>query len=173
MLHISNNVSLIGNQEYINQFRDLYESAFPDPDEREDFERILDRVKGIRSIHDPNTFLILNIVNNRVVAGQIADWYQESKCIHLTYLVVEPEYRQHGIARRILKEEIPKMIKEIKKQNKVEIEALFFESNNPSLEKTVKMTTYFQSKLTTHCRSKLTTCCQFKMTSGCRSKVTT
>ena len=77
------------------------------------------------------------------------------------------------IARRILKEEIPKMIKEIKKQNKVEIEALFFESNNPSLEKTVKMTTYFQSKLTTHCRSKLTTCCQFKMTSGCRSKVTT
>ena len=42
-----------------------------------------------------------------------------------------------------------------------------------SVEKTVKMTTYFQSKLTTHCRSKLTTCCQFKMTSGCRSKVTT
>ncbi len=41
------------------------------------------------------------------------------------------------------------------------------------VEKTVKMTTYFQSKLTTHCRSKLTTCCQFKMTSGCRSKVTT
>ncbi|MEI7831473.1 MAG: hypothetical protein WCI31_16960, partial [Prolixibacteraceae bacterium] len=41
------------------------------------------------------------------------------------------------------------------------------------VEKTVKMTTYFQSKLTTRCRSKVTTCCRFKMTSGCRSKVTT
>lgn len=50
---------------------------------------------------------------------------------------------------------------------------LAFYTFTGGVEKTVKMTTYFQSKLTTHCRSKLTTCCQFKMTSGCRSKVTT
>jgi predicted GNAT family acetyltransferase len=131
MIHIFNSDDLKKNSQYINQISDLYNSCFPDINEREEFENILNRVMGIREKYDPNTILLFYPKDEKVVAGLIADWYKHSKSIHITYIFVSPYFRNKGIAKHILKNEIPKIIKQIFDLYKIEIKGVFLEANNP------------------------------------------
>lgn len=116
------------------RFRKLYESGFPDPNEREEFETILNRVSGSKSTTEPHSVLIITTSDensNEVTGGQIADWYEKSRCIHLTYIIIAENQRKKGIARTLIGNGIPMLIKKIRREHHIEINNVFFESNIP------------------------------------------
>lgn len=133
MKHCYNQRTLKKNDELINKFKILYESGFPDDNEREDFDVILKRVSGDKTANEPHSVILLHTIErNRVVAGGlIADWYERSKCIHLTYLIIDENHRNKGIATILINEGVALVIDWIKKSKGIEIKNVFFESNIP------------------------------------------
>ncbi|MBN2396506.1 MAG: hypothetical protein JXC36_08640 [Candidatus Atribacteria bacterium] len=126
------------NKYYTDQFKKIYTNGFPDKNEREDFIRIKKRVIGEKELSEPHSIIVLSINEqlSEVNGGLIADWYADSKCIHLTYLVVDVKYKKRGFAKSLISEGVI-MIKDwIENTKKIEIRNVFFESNNP--EKTIK-----------------------------------
>ena len=122
----------------INSFKVLYDNAFPDINEREDFDVILQRVFGDKQPNEPHSILILTTTtgnNPEVTGGLIADWYENSLAIHLIYIVTAEKYRGKGIAKKLINEGVPTIKEWIKKEKGIEIQNVFFESNNP--EKTI------------------------------------
>jgi GNAT superfamily N-acetyltransferase len=122
----------------INSFKELYINAFPDINEREDFEVILQRVLWNKQPNEPHSILILTTTNGKnieVTGGLIADWYENSKAIHLIYLVTAEKYRGKGIAKKLINEGVPAIKHWIENEKKIEIRNVFFESNNPEKTK--------------------------------------
>lgn len=133
MKHCYNQRTLKKNFELINKFKILYESGFPDENEREDFEVILKRVSGDKTENEPHSIILLHSEKNKkeVAGGLIADWYEKSKCIHLTYLIIDESQRNKGIATILINEGVASVIEWIKKSKGIEIRNVFFESNIP------------------------------------------
>lgn len=122
----------------INSFKEIYINAFPDINEREDFEVILQRVFWNKQANEPHSILILNTTdgkNPEVTGGLIADWYENSKAIHLIYLVTAEKFRGKGIAKTLINEGVTAIKQWIEKEKKIEIRNVFFESNNPEKTK--------------------------------------
>jgi len=122
----------------INSFKEIYINAFPDINEREDFEVILQRVFRNKQANEPHSILILNTTdgkNPEVTGGLIADWYENSKAIHLIYLVTAEKFRGKGIAKTLINEGVTAIKQWIEKEKKIEIRNVFFESNNPEKTK--------------------------------------
>ncbi len=118
----------------IDSFKELYTNAFPDINEREDFEVILQRVFGENQQNEPHSILILTTTTGNkpeVSGGLIVDWYENSKAIHLIYLVTAEKYRGKGIAKSLINKGIKSIIEWIKNERGIEIRNVFFESNNP------------------------------------------
>ena len=133
MQYLYDSNSLAKNAASVNRFRLLYENGFPDPNEREEFGVILNRVKGEKQSYEPHSVMVL--IGNEVAGGMIADWYAGSACLHLTYLIIDEKERGKGIARKLIEEGVPGLKKWIREKSGVEIKNVFFESNNP--EKTI------------------------------------
>lgn len=122
----------------INSFKEIYISAFPDINEREDFEVILQRVFWNKQPNEPHSILILTATDDKnpeVTGGLIADWYENSKAIHLIYLVTAEKFRGKGIAKKLINEGVTAIKQWIEKEKKIEIRNVFFESNNPEKTK--------------------------------------
>lgn len=122
----------------INSFKEIYISAFPDINEREDFEVILQRVFWNKQPNEPHSILILTATDDKnpeVTGGLIADWYENSKAIHLIYLVTAEKFRGKGIAKKLINEGVTAIKQWIEKEKKIEIKNVFFESNNPEKTK--------------------------------------
>ncbi len=121
------------HESIIEKFFSLYLNNFPDPDEREDPQIILGRITNqTERLFSPATTLILAInETSDILGGSIVEYYSESQCILLTYIVVAPESRGQGIARKLINQGIPRLIT----QKKIEVEAVFFESNIPGKTK--------------------------------------
>lgn len=118
----------------IDCFKELYFDAFPDENEREDFDVILKRIFGDKHPNDPHSILILTTTNTskpEVTGGLIADWYETSRAIHLIYLVTDEKFRGKGIAKKIIYDGVPEIKEWIKNEKGIEIQNVFFESNNP------------------------------------------
>ena len=132
MIFFTNEEEINKNCHLIPKLRQLYNLCFPDINEREDIHRILRRVKGLKNEFDPNTILLLDSLENEVIAGMVVDWYFESQCIHLTYIFVHPESRNNGIAKRFLTIELKVLIDQLYSKFGIRIKAVFLESNIPS-----------------------------------------
>jgi hypothetical protein len=132
ILYLLNDTEVKKNSSLIPKIKRLYHLCFPDFNEREKFNHIIRRVKGLNKEFDPNTILVLYKLENEIAAGMVADWYPQCQCIHLTYLFVHPEYRNNGLARRFLTEEVSNLIDKIYIMNNIKIKAVFLESNIPS-----------------------------------------
>ena len=90
----------------LEDFRALYEDAFPIADEREDFDEILKRIKNNEEPNtDIRTYIALVMTEDwRVIGGMVADYHPYSEAYLLTYGVVDKSLRGQGIGSRMLKE---------------------------------------------------------------------
>lgn len=83
-------------KEDLAEFRDsLYIPLFPIEDEREPFDNIISRVKN-KTL--PETRIILEKDNGRVIGGIVTDYLTEDIAQPI-YLVVMEEYRRKGVGR--------------------------------------------------------------------------
>jgi len=82
-------------------FDELYIPAFPNENEREPVENIVERLCGRRL---PVTQMLLVTDRGRVAAGCIADLFPDASTLHIIYLVVKDEYRRRGLAKMLLDE---------------------------------------------------------------------
>lgn len=115
----------------LKSFETIYNNGFPDINERESFDAILNRLSENREANEPPSILVLHTDGEMVNGGLIADWYQNSAALHLTYLIVNPKRRKSGIGKNLIQEGIKMVIDWIAEQKKVQIDNVFFESNNP------------------------------------------
>jgi len=114
----------------IEAFLPIYEEAFPDANEREDWKDIQLR------ICDPNAFPKTILFFDNPLApngGLIADIYPEQGVVHLIYIAVAQNKRGNGIAKRLIKERLPSCLAQLQKQLNCSFKAVLFESNIPWL----------------------------------------
>lgn len=123
--------------DQLRKFETIYESGFPDRNERELFQDIINRVVGNKKPTEPHSIIVIknDEKTDEVCGGLIADWYEKSKSIHLTYLIIDDQFRGKSIANILINDGV-NMIKDwIKNYRQLEIRHVFFESNNPELTK--------------------------------------
>jgi hypothetical protein len=130
MFLIEDKQSYDTNCELIQQFSLIYEEAFPDENEREELSSIYNRLDANST---PFTFLIFDVIDNNVQGGLVVDVYTASEIAHLIYIVTNPKLRHQGVAKKLLKSYLPKVLEKINKQFSINIENVVFESNNPEL----------------------------------------
>jgi GNAT superfamily N-acetyltransferase len=85
-------------------YRDCFEPEFPDPDERESFETIVNylRLKETGWYGKNNYHVVLAFVDGELIGGAIADYLDEPNAGVIEYLVIQPEHRGSGVGRRLL-----------------------------------------------------------------------
>jgi GNAT superfamily N-acetyltransferase len=123
--------SLSVNSKSLVDFEKLYTEGFPDKNEREEFGLIKQRIAGEKSAYEPNSIILLALVDSEVAGGLIVDWYAGSGAIHLTYIIVAPTYRKMGLGKTLIVDGIPEIKNWIKEEKGIQIRNVFFESNNP------------------------------------------
>jgi GNAT superfamily N-acetyltransferase len=115
----------------LESFKELYDDGFPDEDEREDFALILDRVRDVNEVPRSAVFIYRAAGGERALGGFVADWYGGIGALHLTYLIVDPRARKQGIAKKLINDGVPAVIRHLNENENVTIKINFFESNNP------------------------------------------
>lgn len=85
-------------------YETLYVSEFPDPDERESLENMVDylRRKAQGWYGANNYHIVLSIVDGEIMAGAIADYLAEPRAGVIEFLVVSPASRGTGLGKRLL-----------------------------------------------------------------------
>jgi GNAT superfamily N-acetyltransferase len=116
------------NQTCIESFQSIYQEAFPDPNEREDWKDIQTRICQPDAF--PKTFVLFDDYTEPN-GGLVADFYPQSGIIHLIYIAVSKKSRGQGIAKKLIKELLPKAIAEIQSLHQFKTKAILFESNIP------------------------------------------
>jgi len=155
---ISDSESYSKYKNQLSDFKDLYIQGFPDINEREDFDVILNRVFGPKQINEPHSVIILSISeddNQEVMGGLIADWYETSKSIHLIYLIIDEKFRGKGVAKKLIKEGVEDIKNWINTEKGVEIKNVFFESNNPEKTTTDSFDPVTRLEIFSHLGAKL------------------
>ena len=95
-------VSLSKYRKFVDDFeKNLYLKYFPNENEREPFNLILERIWNDEW---PTTKMVLHVEDDKVIAGCISDYYTECKTIEPIYLVVDEEHRNKGIAKEMLED---------------------------------------------------------------------
>jgi hypothetical protein len=112
----------------VARFVKVYEAAFPDVDEREDFDIIKSRIEEKGFEDDPKTFLALS-----ANGGMVMEYYHSSGCMLLTYIAIEEGSRGKGEARDLIERSLPKVIELIRNETGKSVRGIFFEVNNPQL----------------------------------------
>lgn len=107
---IYNKLSYDEHLACIESFLPIYEEAFPDADEREEWEAIQARICDPDAF--PKTILFFDQPKDPS-GGIIADIYSEIGVVHLIYIAVSKEKRGKGIASMLIKEHLPKAIEQI------------------------------------------------------------
>jgi hypothetical protein len=132
---IFNSASYAENEGHILTYRHLFESAFPDINEREDFNAIVKRVTTEPAGEEPHSFIILSVSlegsETKVNGGLIADWYDGCPAIHLTYIVVDDASRGRNVAKILIRDGMEKMKAIIRDNWGAVLTPVFFESNSP------------------------------------------
>ncbi len=81
----------------------------------------------------PQTFAVISEESGNVVAGIVADWYDESGSLEIIYLAVSSDTRRHGIGTQILHEGTNAILENIRNKYKGKIN-VFFETENPQAD---------------------------------------
>lgn len=132
-LLIHNQQTYTKHQYCIAVFQVIYEEAFPDPNEREDWNDIEIRICEPNAY--PKTFIFFDNAASPN-GGLVADYYPNIGVIHLIYIAVTKQNRGQGIAKKLIKDLLPHAIDALQKKHAFITKAILFESNIPWRTKT-------------------------------------
>lgn len=92
--------------ELLTAFVDLYTRTFTDASEREDPAEWPPRLYGELPAPQPRMHLLVAVDTHaqppRLLGGIAFEYYRDSRCGLLTYLVTDAEHRRRGLARRLV-----------------------------------------------------------------------
>lgn len=118
------------NTAYLNDFITLYSTTFTDTSEAEDpsvwSKLLMDQV----SKNDLCFNLLVALYNGQVIGGLAFEYYYDSECALLTYIVVRQEYRRKNVARNLVDNAKEILIKKADEANKC-LKAIFAETEDP------------------------------------------
>jgi GNAT superfamily N-acetyltransferase len=125
------------NDELLQAFyAELYVPAFPIPTEQEDPTVWAPRLWGASDRLELHILVAghnLAEPSRRVLAGGVAfELYRESRCGLITYLIVAPSLRRHGLGRRLVTRAV-QMLDQRALRLGSQLRAIFAETNDPSL----------------------------------------
>jgi len=112
----------------LDAFYAVYLEAFPDEDEREDWDDIAARVCNPEA--SPRTFIFFDTIHPSA-GGIVADYYPNIGVVHLIYIAVKQQERGKGIAKRLIKALMPVAHRQLQSIYGFEVRAILFESNIP------------------------------------------
>ncbi|MCE1198506.1 MAG: GNAT family N-acetyltransferase [Marinilabiliales bacterium] len=112
----------------LRSFFRLYQKNFPDADEREEPETIIQRIqKGRKDPVEPETILLYTKTDGKLSGGAILEYYEGSACFLLTYIFVDEELRGKRVASFL----VDQGIRSVVEAKGPAVKALFFEANIP------------------------------------------
>ena len=121
--------------ELLAAFVDLYLRTFTDPSEREDPAQWPPRLYADLPAPQPRMHLLVAVADNSAAVelhGGIAfEYYRDSRCGLLTYLVTAATRRRRGLARRLVARAI-ELLHEDAREHGAELRAVFAETEDPS-----------------------------------------
>ncbi|MBQ3260840.1 MAG: GNAT family N-acetyltransferase [Alistipes sp.] len=139
LLIIDNAVLVEKYSVILTQFeKSIYEPAFPDRDEREDFDEILRRTKIGYGTYCPKTIILLGLNGDTVVGGEVVDLYEECQALEIIYLAVQSDFRGNGYGKTIAIDYTSEFLSLLDKMRGVKIKNVYFETNNPLLTSSKK-----------------------------------
>lgn len=98
------------DSELLAAFIELYTHTFTDPSEREDPAQWPLRLYGHLDAPQPQMHLLVAVDAHApspgLVGGMAFEYYRDSRCGLLTYLVVDPAQRRRGLARQLIQRAI-------------------------------------------------------------------
>lgn len=112
-------------------FTELYTRTFTDPSEREDPAQWPARLYGKLPAPQPQMHLLVAVDNRGTLLGGIAfEYYRDSRCGLLTYLVVDPARRRRGLARHLVERAVT-LLREDAARAGTLLRAVFSETEDP------------------------------------------
>lgn len=114
-------------------FVGLYEEAFSDPSEREDPAQWPPRLYGDLPPPQPRMHLLVAVDDaapDRPLGGIAFEYYRDSRCGLLTYLVTDPAHRRRGLARRLVERAIDLLHRDAQTEGAA-LRAVFAEAEDP------------------------------------------
>lgn len=122
--------------ELLTAFVELYRNTFTDPAEREDPAQWPARLFGEPAPPQPRMHLLVALDDPSAAApvlfgGLAFEYYRDSRCGLLTYLVVAPARRRRGLARRLVARAIALLHDEARAHGGA-LGAVFAEAEDPA-----------------------------------------
>lgn len=116
-------------------FVDLYTRTFTDASEREDPAEWPPRLYGELPAPQPRMHLLVAVDTHaqppRLLGGISFEYYRDSRCGLLTYLVTDAEHRRRGLARRLVDQAIARLHEDAHGHG-VELRGVFAETEDPA-----------------------------------------
>ena len=117
---------------YLKEFYNIYENAFPDINERESFSNLLKYLDQSKTTKEKNKYHVLaTICKGHVIAGAIFDYLDKVSSGVIEYIFVDKKYQRNKIGN-ILFARVLEILKEDGNKNEKELEYLFGEIDDPS-----------------------------------------
>lgn len=119
--------------ELLAAFVDLYRRTFTDPSEREDPAEWPPRLYDELPPPQPRMHILIALADGAAaepLAGVAFEYYRDSRCGLLTYLVTAPAQRRRGLAHRLVLRAIELLHADAREQG-AELRAVFAETEDP------------------------------------------
>ncbi|HEY9199874.1 MAG TPA: GNAT family N-acetyltransferase [Gammaproteobacteria bacterium] len=122
-------------------FVDLYTRTFTDPSEREDPAQWPPRLYGDLPAPQPRMHLLVAVAGDadssarddaqpEILGGMAFEYYRDSRCGLLTYLVTDPAHRRRGLARRLIRQAVA-LLQRDASESGAELRGVFSETEDP------------------------------------------
>lgn len=120
------------NPALLAAFEALYRRTFTDPAEREDPAQWPPRLYGDLPPPQPRMHLLVAVdgQEGHLLGGIAFEYYRDSRCGLLTYLVVAPDGRRRGLGRQLVRGALQRLQQEARAHG-AELRGVFAEAEDP------------------------------------------
>lgn len=110
---------------------ELYLKEFPDINERESLDNILNQAKRLKNNPAATYYCTIALRGNKIVGGVIGDYFKKSNCGIIEFIVVDRSERGNRIGRNLLNALFDKMNEQARQNGHSEVNYCFLEVEKP------------------------------------------